>query len=210
MTLKVTLNQEPDLDLTITVVSWNTEELLRKCLASLENCTTRYSYEVHVVDNASHDASRELVLKEFPWVRLFANDTNAGFAKANNLSWNQARGRYWLLLNSDTEVGGGAIDALIGCMDARPRAGLVTAHLVNPDGSPQHCAQPDPSILLSLLEMTRLHKFLTAGLRGRLFLGPYWSYDRAIKLGWTWATALIARREAVDQAGSLSEDFFMY
>jgi len=151
-----------------------------------------------------------MVRKEFPAVRLFTNRENQGFAKANNLTWNHARGRYWLLLNSDTEVAEGALDALIGFMDRNPRAGLATARLVNQDGSPQYCAQRRPSIFLTLLELSRLHKLLTAGARGRLFLSSYWSYDRAIQVGWAWGTALIARREAVAEAGLLSEDFFMY
>jgi len=141
---------------------------------------------------------------------LFTNDENKGFAHANNLSWSHARGRYWLLLNSDTEIGEGAIDSLIDFMDRTPRAGLATARLLNPDGSPQFCAQRSPSIFLTLIELLRLHKLLTARARGRIFLGSYWSYDQAIQLGWAWATALIARREVVAEAGLLNEDFFMY
>jgi len=204
------LNQAAKLDLTISIVSWNTRSLLRKCLDSIERCGSRYTFEVHVVDNASRDGSQNLVREEFPWVRLFVNPGNVGFATANNLSFSQARGRYWLLLNSDTELSHGAIDALIEFMDSKPRAGLATARLLNRDGSPQHCAQPAPSLLLTLLELSRLHKLLTVRVRGRLFLGPYWSYDQATQLGWTWGTALIARREAVDAAGPLREDFFMY
>src|SRR5262249_26290184 len=75
---------------------------------------------------------------------------------------------------------------------------------------PQHCAQPSPSLLLTLLELSRIHMLMSAAARGRLLLGPYWSYDQAMQLGWTWGTALIARSDAVDAAGSLREDFFMY
>src|SRR5262249_49945038 len=62
----------------------------------------------------------------------------------------------------------------------------------------------------TLFEASRLHKLIPAPARGRMFLGPYWTYDEAIQLGWTWGTALIARREAVIDVGPLSEDFFMY
>ena len=197
-------------ELTITVVSWNTLKLLRSCLHSIERSDAKRSIEVHVVDNASIDGSAEMVKEEYPQALLISNQENLGFAKANNQSWSQAKGRYWLLLNSDAELHPGAIDALIGFMDQHPRAGLATARLVSPDGSPQHCAQSNPSIWRTLAESLRLHKLLPAKLRGRIWQGPYWTYDETMRVGWTWGTALIARREAVEQVGPLSEEFFMY
>ncbi len=197
-------------DLTITIVSWNTRELLRGCLQSIQQSNTRIGYEIHVVDNASADGSAEMVRAEFPAVRLTINENNAGFAAANNQSWLAAKGRYWLLLNSDAEVKAGALDALVKFMDAHPQAGLATARLNNPDGTPQYCAQPVPSITRTLFEASRLHKILSAALRGRMMLSTYWTYDCAIRLGWTWGTALMARRAAVEAGGSLSNEFFMY
>jgi GT2 family glycosyltransferase len=198
------------LDLTVTVVSWNTRDLLRDCLESLRRGCRGQRVEVHVVDNASEDGSAEMVRERFPEVKLTRNLENIGFARANNQSWREARGRYWLLLNSDTVVRPGALDGLVSFLDERPRAALVTARLVNPDGTPQHCAQPLPSVGRTLFEALRLHKCLPAPWRGRFLLGPYWTYDRPARIGWTWGTALLARREAVQEAGPLSEDFFMY
>jgi GT2 family glycosyltransferase len=166
--------------------------------------------DIHVVDNASADESAEMVRQEFPNVDLIRNQINVGFAAACNQSLRRAGGRYWLLLNSDTELRSGALDALVRFMDATPRAGLTTARLLNPDGTPQHCAQRIPGIGLTLLEASRLHKLLDVTRRGRLLLGPYWTYDRAIRVGWTWGTALIARRHAVEQVGLLNENLFMY
>lgn len=193
----------------MTIVSWNTRELLAACLRSLA-AASRRRVEVHVVENASTDGSGELVAAEFPDVRLIRNPRNVGFARACNQSWADAKGRYWLLLNSDTEVRPGALDRLIEFMDARPRAGLATAKLLNADGTPQFCAQPNPAVWRVLLEAGRLHKWLPSDLQRRLLLSSYWSYDRPCRLGWTWGTALIARREAVEQVGPLSESFYMY
>src|SRR4030095_16350581 len=142
-------------DATITVVSWNTRELLRASLESLASDDSKV--EIHLVDNASSDGSVEMVRAEFPHVRVFANSQNMGFARANNQSWREAKGRYWLLLNSDAQIRPGGIDALIRFMDERPRAGLATARLVNPDGTPQYCAHPTPTIARTLLEASRLH-----------------------------------------------------
>jgi N-acetylglucosaminyl-diphospho-decaprenol L-rhamnosyltransferase len=198
------------LDLTVTIVSWNTQDLLRMCLRSIEHGTAKSKVEVHVVDNHSVDQSGEMVRAEFPDVKLTVNEENVGFARANNQSWREARGRYWLLLNPDTVVRPGALERLVAFMDAHPRAGLATARLITPGGVPQHCAEAVPGILRTLLEASRLHKCLPPSLRGRVLLGTYWTYDRPIRLGWTWGTALIARREAVEEVGPLSEDFFMY
>src|SRR5713101_8688261 len=114
-------------DVTVTVVSWNTYELLRTCLRSISNGVSCSGAEIHVVDNASSDGSIEMVLEEFPDVRVSANSQNLGFARANNQSWREARGRYWMLLNPDTEVRPGAIDALVSFMDSHPQVGLATA-----------------------------------------------------------------------------------
>lgn len=197
-------------DLTVTIVSWNTKELLRSCLRSVVRGTIRSRVEIHVVDNASTDGSPEMVRAEFPQARLTVNTTNVGFARANNQSWHESCGRYWLLLNSDTVVHHGALDALIEFMDSHTRAGLATARVVNPDGTPQFCAQREPGVGLTLLEATRLHKLLPRRIRGRLLLSTYWSYDEPMRLGWAWGTALVARREAVEEAGPLAEEFFMY
>lgn len=166
--------------------------------------------EVLVVDNASEDGSPEFVRNEFPEARLIQNEANVGFARAVNQAWPEASGRYWLLLNSDTEVSEGAVDELVAFMDHHPEAGLATARLVNTDGSPQHCAQSVPSVRLTLLETLRLHKLLPRRVRGRLLAGPYFDYEVEQQVGWTWGTALICRRQAVEQTGLLSERFFLY
>jgi len=197
-------------DLTITIVSWNTCELLRSCLQSIQQSNPHISYEIHVVDNASTDGSAEMVRTEFPSLKLIVNQENIGFAAANNQSWKQAQGRYWFLLNSDAEVKPRALDTLVAFMDAHPQAGLATAKLLNPDSSPQYCAQPVPSIWRLLLETARVHKLFPASWRGRVLLSTYWNYQATIPVGWTWGTALIARRAAVEEVGALSDDFFMY
>lgn len=197
-------------DLAVTVVSWNTRHLLRRCLASLSAGAPRSALEVLVVDNASADGSAAMVRDEFPHVRLVENARNVGFAPACHQAWPLVRARHWMLLNPDAETAPEALDRLVDFLDAHPEVGAVSAQVVDAHGRVQHSAQPRPSLALAALEASRLHKLLSRERRARLLLGPYWTYDRPVEVGWTWATAIAARREAVERAGPPDPGFFMY
>ena len=90
--------------MSIVIVAWNTRALLRDCLASTVTATRELSgkVEIIVVDNASSDGSAEMVTDQFPAVRVIRNESNVGFAAANNQALRDSRGRYLLLLNPDT------------------------------------------------------------------------------------------------------------
>lgn len=130
------------LDLSIVIVSWNTKQLLSDCLrtvyASLQE-TPELKAEVFVADNASADGSPEMVEQDFPQTILIRTGANLGFAKANNLALKQSKGRYWLLLNSDTLVPTGSVFArLVAELDSEPKAAVAGPLLLNPDSSVQH------------------------------------------------------------------------
>ena len=90
-----------DIILSIIVVSWNTREILGKCLDSIVQYPPERDYELLVVDNASTDGSAEMVRERYPGAELLVNPANYGFAKANNQAIRHCRGRYILLLNPD-------------------------------------------------------------------------------------------------------------
>jgi GT2 family glycosyltransferase len=108
----------------IMLVNWNTRELTLECLRSVYAQTLDTPFEVIVVDNGSHDGSAEAIAREFPQAVLMAEAENHGFAKATNISVERARGRYVLLLNTDTVVLDRAIDRLVAFADANPAARL--------------------------------------------------------------------------------------
>src|SRR5580704_4642640 len=103
----------PDLDLSITICSWNTKADLQICLASLERVRNEARFEVLVIDNNSEDASADMVAEEFPWVRLFRMARNLGFTGGHNYLLAQRLGPNALLLNSDTIVHEGALRTLL-------------------------------------------------------------------------------------------------
>lgn len=191
-------------------MSWNTRDLLRACLTSIRACEDAAQCKVIVVDNASADGSAAMVQEEFPDVRLLANEDNIGFASANAQAFEHVETPFWLLLNSDAEVRPGAVEHLVRMMNARPAAGLVTARLLNADGTLQHCGQRMPAAWRMLVETSRLHKLLPPELRAKVLLGHYWEHDRDLELDWTWGTALLARTAAVRDVGTLDPSFFLY
>lgn len=122
-------------EVSVIIVNWNTRDLTLECLRSLYRETQSVSFEVILVDNGSVDGSAAAIAAEFPQVSLIAETDNHGFAKANNIAAAQARGRYLLLLNSDTVVLGGAVDKLIQFARSRPQARIWGGRTVFADGT---------------------------------------------------------------------------
>ena len=96
--------------LTVIIVSYNTKEILKKAIESLQ---IKSDIEIIVVDNASSDGSVEMIKKSFPHIKLIENKINVGFARANNQAIKSSKGRYVLLLNSDTLVLPDSIDKVV-------------------------------------------------------------------------------------------------
>ena len=197
------------MDLSIIIVNWNTSDLLARCLSSLEQEAfgdVAPQCEVFVVDNASTDGSRQRVRDEFLWVSLIENEKNLGFAQANNLALAQAQGEFVLLLNSDTRLLPGALQALLAFMAAHPPAGACGARLLNADGSLQPSCQP---MLTPEREFWRL-SFLDMLLPRATYRMASWPVDQPRQVEIIKGACLLLRRAALDQIGRLDEAYFMY
>ena len=129
------------------IVNWNTRELLKSCLATICHDLTLDDYELWVVDNASEDNSVEMVVDAYPMVHLIRNDSNVGFAKANNQAIRKCTGKYIALLNPDTEVIPGSIEVMLSYLDDHPDVGACGPQLTHPDGSLQLSCVPEPTLL---------------------------------------------------------------
>jgi len=197
-------------DLSILVLSWNTSDLLAACLRALERHPCSRDHEILVVDNASEDGSADRVAAEFPGVRLVRNAENLGYAAGNNVGLTQARGRYVLLLNSDTEVGPGALDALVQFLEAHPSAGAVTARLVNPDGSLQKSCMRFPTLLTALVFDT----FLARLPFGRRHLDRYFmrDFDHAAsrQVDQIPGTCTLMPRQVIQKVGPMDERLWLF
>lgn len=169
--------------LCVLIVNYNTETLLKDCLQSLFQHRTSVPFEVIVVDNASTDGSVRM-LEAFPQVRLIRSEENLGFAGGNNLGLRESTADYTLLLNSDTLVLDGALDALVNAMEQDPRIGILGGKLLNPDRSPQPSCVP------------------------MRFPLPYSSPERDCEALWVSGACLLIRRETLAEIGFLDEAFF--
>jgi GT2 family glycosyltransferase len=194
---------------TVAVVSWNTRELLGRCLRSLAPDAEAGRAKVWVVDNTSHDGSAEMVEAEFPWVELVASAENLGFGSAVNLVAERSRGEWIAPANADVELTPGALEALLAAGDRHPEAGALAPRLVLPDGSVQHSVYPLPTLGFTLLFNFGLHR-LSRRLADRLCLVGFWNPEREREVGWAVGAFLLVRRTAWDELGGFDPRHWMY
>jgi N-acetylglucosaminyl-diphospho-decaprenol L-rhamnosyltransferase len=203
-------------DVSIIIVSWNVADLLHTCLETVfasslsfdEQTEVDYRAEVIVVDSASSDHTLDVV-RDFPQVKLFAQDENVGFTRGNNIGFEQARGRYLFMLNPDTEVVGDAIAGMIAYMDAHAEVGILGPQTHNTDGSYQSTKRRFYNTRTLFTESTWLQSFAP-----KTWLDDFYAEDVAqdaiAPVDWVQGSALMARREVYEQIGGLDEGFVMY
>lgn len=160
------------MNLSISIVNWNTKDILGKCLKSIYESSYR-DFEVFVVDNASTDGSTEMARNCFPQVKLISNPENLGFARANNQAINSSHGKYVLILNPDVMVYKDTLEKMVDFMDAHPEAGAIGIKLVDEYGKElkKGYYRKYPSIPQTLLFYTILEKI---SLRYNWLKNRYW------------------------------------
>jgi GT2 family glycosyltransferase len=196
------------LDLSIIIVNWNTRELLLQTVGSVyQNPPGKYSFEIIVVDNASTDGSQQALKEAYSDVTLIENTRNMGFGPANNQGLARARGRYSLMLNSDTIVLPGSLEAITDFMEAHPRVALSGIRLLNVDGTYQGSYTGYLNLWRELLIVTGL---------GRKLYHPHFPNSPEARSYEVKPVAAIQgafmffRTEPLKTLGGFDEQFFMY
>lgn len=199
-------------DITVSIVSYNTRELLRACLQSLQSrqAEGEAALEIVVADNGSVDGSVEMLRNEFPKVRLIETGGNLGYGRANNLALAGAQGRFVFVLNSDTEVEPGALGTMRDFLDANAHCGAVGARLILPDGSTQSSCAEDPSLRSVLWEQTYLYKLLPGNKLTGGYAMTYWDYSDRRPVEQVCGACLMARRGLFQAVGGFDPHYFMY
>ncbi len=203
--------------LSIVIVTYNSAAVIRECLESIPRGwetlrvseTLRVCDEVEtiVVDNGSTDGTVDIVRREFPWARLFADHGNLLFAGGNNCGFKQATAPLIFMLNPDTVVHPGALKALVEFADAHPEAGMIAMRVVNPDSSLQHNTFHFPDLKQAFFGFFEMLAPLDSPQNGRYLPADY---DNVREVEHILGATLLFRRELYEQLPGMDEKFGIY
>ncbi|HEX7525963.1 MAG TPA: glycosyltransferase family 2 protein, partial [Gaiellaceae bacterium] len=190
-------------DVSVVVVTWNALPWLEQCLDSVRG------HDTIVVDHGSTDGTVAFVRERYPDVRVIEQE-NKGMGGGNNAGMRRARGRYFLLLNSDAWVLDDGVDRLVEFADGHPEAAVVGPKLLNPDGTLQRSARGEPTVWRLATEYFFIRKLAPrTRLLNPLYRGDF-DHTETAEVDWLYGPALLVRREAADAVGLFDEDFFMF
>jgi GT2 family glycosyltransferase len=198
-------------NISIIIVSFNTREILCKCLDSMSEYLAEYDHEIIVVDNASSDGTQEHLKNNYESIALIENNTNEGFAKAVNTGLSRATGRVIGLINSDIIFIEDVFSKILNIIDNDDKIGVVGCKLLNQDRTIQKSAYRSyPGFLEEIVEYGGL-----SGVFDRLSIPVKYSLtveehnvDREV--AHLKGACLFLRREIIEDVGYFDERFFMY
>jgi len=203
------------IDLSIIIVSYNTKEFIKGCIASIAENVKNVSHEIIVIDNASSDGTPSEIsnLKsQISNLKIILNKKNVGFSRANNQGIKiSQKSRYVLFLNSDTIIQANAIKEIINFMDSHKDAGASTCKLVMPNGKiddATHRGFPTPWNAFS--HFSGFEKLFP---NSKLFAGyslGWMDFNSAHEIDVLAGAFMLVRREAGEEVGWWDEDYFFY
>ncbi|MGE5469635.1 MAG: glycosyltransferase family 2 protein [Bacteroidota bacterium] len=195
------------IDITVIMVSYNTEALLPLALNALQRAAKAVTLQVIIVDNASRDGSVELIRRDFPECELIVNQQNVGFGRANNQALELVRGRYVLLLNTDAFVAPDTLRKTLTYMDAHPRCGVLGVRLVGRDGEVQPSALNFMTPWALFLNRTGWHRFFPWV---RPVDDPQRDTAQVQKCDWVPGCYYLIRKRLIDEVGLFDPRYFLY
>lgn len=183
------------------IVNTNGREYLLACLRAIEETHPEgVEREILVLDNASDDGSADAVRALGGEIRLVELERRAGKAENDSRLMREARGRYCLLLNEDSEIQSGAVGALMAALDEDARAATAGPRLLDSDGNPVPCAWRFPGVGTAVAGALFMHRLFTVQSSG-------W---KTREVEWLQSSALLVRREAAGRVDYLDPRFFVY
>jgi len=193
------------IDISVIIVNWNTKDLLRNCLNSVYQTVRNLFFEVIVVDNSSSDGSIALLEKEFPFVIRIVNRENKGFGAANNQALAIMKGKYALLLNTDTVLMPEAVNKLWNFCEANDKAAIVCGQLLDADNTKQNSIASFPS-LLTLAANTSLLEYLFPD----RYPSKRYKHTSPIEIDSVIGACMMIRKKVLDEAGAFDERYFFF
>ncbi|MDP4086260.1 MAG: glycosyltransferase family 2 protein [Bacillota bacterium] len=200
------------MDLSIIIVNYNTKKLTMECIESVYNATTGINgFEIFLVDNASTDGSVEAIKKAFPNVCFIENDKNVGFSKANNQAIKVSKGRYILLLNSDTIVVENTLFDMIRFMDSFPDTGASGCKVILPTGNlDMACHRGFPTPSASFYYFLGLDKRYPNNPKYTGYHLNHLDMNEVHEVDCLVGAFIMVRRKVINEVGLLDETYFMY
>jgi GT2 family glycosyltransferase len=199
------------MDLSIIIVNYNTKDLLKQTVDSVLNTTSKISYELIVVDNASRDGSTQMIKETYKEVILIENEDNLGFSKGNNIGIKRASGKYVLLLNSDTVVLDNCLQECFKYMEKNADIGALGCKVVLKNGELDHaCKRGFPTPEASLYYLLKLDRMFPKSKKFGMYDLKYLSVDDINDVDSLIGAFMMVRHEVIDKIGMLDENFFMY
>jgi GT2 family glycosyltransferase len=212
--------------LSIVILATNQRDLALACLESIERSAPAVDTEIFLVDNASTDGTAEAVAERFPDAEVIVRAENAGFSAGNNDALRRARGRYTLLLNEDTVVLPGALEAMVEFLDANPRTGMVGCRLLDAEGRTDASAGGLPGFRMQIASWLGVKRLVPVAAVKRLvrmplltrlvdsvvggYFVPATSGSEPREVAFLSGACVAVRREVWDQVGLLDERIFLY
>ncbi|OGZ60771.1 MAG: hypothetical protein A2919_02430 [Candidatus Spechtbacteria bacterium RIFCSPLOWO2_01_FULL_43_12] len=198
-------------DLSIVIVSYNTRELLGKCLISAKAAIKNLDAEVFVVDNDSRDGTVPYIREKFPWVIVTENSENVGFSKANNQSLKKAKGKYVLVLNPDTKLMPDTVKKTVQFMETHQEVAVATCRVELEDGQlDKDCRRHFPTPWRALCHFSGLAKlFPGSKIFDQYYMG-YLSDQKPHEIDSCMGAFMMIRKSVLQKVGYFDEDFFFY
>ncbi len=200
------------MDLSIILVNYKSPQLVLDCVQSIYEQTRNTSFEILIVDNASQDKSKEIILNKFPQVKWIQLNYNAGFARGNNAAIKIASGELVLLLNTDTIILDNALDKAVVLFRKERNIAACGVQLLNTDGSNQisgaHFVKGGLNLLLPLPYLGKFIRYW--GYRLKSKVPSIAQIVDKVEVDWIVGAFILTSRNVIEKAGMLDEDFFMY
>lgn len=206
-----------NMDVSIIILNYNTWKVTDECIKSVTKYTKKVSFEIILVDNGSEEKFKCQSANRRTKVKIIRNSRNLGFAGGNNCGLKVAKGRYVLLLNSDTLFIQDSISKMVAWMDKRSDVGIATPALFNSDMSLQGSGGYFPNLVRVFSWMTiqdipgvdLIIKPFQPMHRKSFYKGSGF-FASTRELDWITGAFFLIRREVIDEVGLLDEDYFMY
>ncbi|MEJ5245280.1 MAG: glycosyltransferase [Bacteroidota bacterium] len=198
-------------DISIIIVNYNVKDFLRGCLQSIRESSGELSVETIVVDNNSVDGSVEYLRPLFPEIEFIALHENIGFARANNIGIEKAKGKYLLILNPDTLLRNDTLQVMFDFMETHKDCGIAGCKVLNPDGSFQvACRRGFPTPWVAFSKLFGLQSLFPNSPVFARYNQLYRSIDDTYEVDAVIGAFMFCRTDLIKKVGGFAPEFFMY